>query len=61
MTGIYCYLALVAIFGIGATVAADTVSKRREGAGFTTAFLLSFFFTPMAGFLYGMMFPPKKD
>ena len=40
MTSIYCFLAAFAILGIGATVAADTVSKRREGAGFTTAFLL---------------------
>ena len=60
MTSIYCFLAAFAILGIGATVAADTVSKRREGAGFTTAFLLSFFFTPVAGFLYGLMFPAKE-
>lgn len=60
MTAIYSFLAAVAILGIGATVAADTVSKRREGAGFTTAFLLSFFFTPATGFLYGLMFPEKK-
>lgn len=60
MNQIYCYLALFGILAIGAVCAADVVSKRRQGAGFFTAFLFGLFFTPIAAFLYGLMFPEKK-
>lgn len=56
---IILFLAVIAFIVVFSAI--DEASKQRQGAKSGTAMIVSILFTPVAGFLYLLCFPEKKE